>query len=726
MGTVEYENDPVNINKALSHQRSILPFAYRKESEAFGQIVKNQNHDLDDSEYDSKIKIVERQEYLDQVYEGRFEDEDGNLIEREETSLQSRLDPKTLEARAPRSQIKIPPLISSAIHNHILALRLPKRLRTATSDAYVALMKQKIHKPTKSPMEADAHIAGMFIQNYASIYQSLSELKKRKGDNFKPNSVLDIGFGPATGMIALNELMGQDFKPEVKDAIIVGDKTMKDKAKILLSRQVQEYTGDIEDLIIDEKVQEEVLGIQESFNEDEEIDPVIQAEIDEKIGGIKTNKIKTRTKLRDYLSPTKKYDLIIATHQMLQDATRFPYQVDENVDILVKSLAPNGHLVIVERGTPLGFELTARARQIMIKPEKFGNENGKIPRPYNKSSSVKGKSKHNLGKISEDVQFAPFETNEEDLEFEDDVKDMLVEDSKIPNKFIEEEVEPYHLSIIAPCAHHHKCPLQTLKPHYFNTPTGKKFEWCHYEQSVERPRFSMEIKRGKVLHSKWATPDAGRSKKSSPGSGRQNGNNYEVASYSYMIAERSGIDKNTISNIESDRENAYHDDLVGVIGEGHHNWPRIMKTPLKRKGHVTMSVCGASGKIEKWSIAKSQSKQIYYDARKSSAGDLWALGAKTRMASSFGYNDEKVTKIERYLKEEAKRLKKQRKLLSKQEDKLSRQEEVSIENDSDATIEQKIDVWVNQFDNRKSQKQADKRGMKSKRELANKKKAKSL
>jgi hypothetical protein len=46
---------------------------------------------------------------------------------------------------------------------------------------------------------------------------------------------------------------------------------------------------------------------------------------------------------------------------------------------------------------------------------------------------------------------------------------------------------------------------------------------------------------------------------------------------------------------------------------------------------VTMDMCTPEGKIERWTVPKSFSKLAYHDARKSRWGDLWALGAKTRV-----------------------------------------------------------------------------------------------
>jgi ribosomal protein RSM22 (predicted rRNA methylase) len=59
--------------------------------------------------------------------------------------------------------------------------------------------------------------------------------------------------------------------------------------------------------------------------------------------------------------------------------------------------------------------------------------------------------------------------------------------------------------------------------------------------------------------------------------------------------------------------------------------PRAVMPPLKRTGHVTFDMCTPAGTIERWTVPKSFSRQAYRDARKAQWGDLWALGAKTRV-----------------------------------------------------------------------------------------------
>ena len=71
-----------------------------------------------------------------------------------------------------------------------------------------------------------------------------------------------------------------------------------------------------------------------------------------------------------------------------------------------------------------------------------------------------------------------------------------------------------------------------------------------------------------------------------------------------------------------------------------YQWPRLVFPPLKKSGHIILDACTADGiealyynhdlnlrffvgKIMRMTIPKSQGKQPYYDARKSSWGDIF-------------------------------------------------------------------------------------------------------
>ncbi|KAK0526069.1 hypothetical protein OC842_005300 [Tilletia horrida] len=54
-----------------------------------------------------------------------------------------------------------------------------------------------------------------------------------------------------------------------------------------------------------------------------------------------------------------------------------------------------------------------------------------------------------------------------------------------------------------------------------------------------------------------------------------------------------------------------------------YEWPRLIRPPLKKGGHVTFDACCASGAIERFTIPKSAGKQAYQDARKATWGDIF-------------------------------------------------------------------------------------------------------
>lgn len=650
----DHDHEDLTRDKSLSLDVSSLPFSYRRGGEGFGQIVKDIHHDLNELN-ESKIKVIAREDLLAQNSLDEV-----TINQKLLTSQDERLHPLTLEGRTYRPQIKIPDYLTKRIYNHMIALHLPKIIKYKVAEAYVKLGEEQIYKPTKTQHEIDTHIAAFFTQNYGSTYQVIQELLKRK-PNFKPDSVLDIGYGPSTGMLALNEVMGNDFKPTIKDSVIIGHEEMQNRAKILLSRQICEYTGDLSEITI--SADEEG-----GFEEMEE---------DNFIGEVKTNKIKIKTKLYSSLPKTKKYDLIIAQHQLLTDLNQFPLQIDDNLDEILKRLNPNGILLLVERGTPQGFENIARARQIMIRPENHQDENGIIPRPYMKGA---------INEMDDEALLQDFEI----------VEDTFKND--------------YHLSVIAPCTHHKKCPLQTLKPAYYDYPVGKKkLNWCSFEKSIERPRFLIELKRGKVLSSKWELPDviSPSDEKFKGDSGRFNANNYELTNYSYLIVERSANDAKTIEKIvQLRRSNA------ALSSSPDDQWARIIKQPLKRKGHVTMGVCNNEGVLQKWTVTKSFDRQSYHDARKAKDGDLWTLPAKTVVGLPSNQDPKLIQKLENYEEE----LKMKEKMLRKLKDRKDKKQvklmnyEILNKMEQDDTPEEMINLYTDNFNISKRQRQKDKKG----------------
>ncbi|QLL33461.1 hypothetical protein HG536_0E03720 [Torulaspora globosa] len=625
-------------------------------------------------ENDDTANVIDRTELMSQQLQSPYRRKSGAPLHGR-NAHEARLLPETLQARTFRDQIDLNPIVKQAISNNILSLQIPSNVRRSAANYFVDLYRRKLHKPAKTEMEVDAHIASVFVQNYGSIYQSLAELRKRVGwEKFNPKRILDVGYGPATGIVALNDLMGKDFKPELKEAVILSSLEMQKRAKIILSRQLNEI---VDPVSTEAKSKEEMESNDDDLVEGKDL-----------IGAVMTKKIKIKTKLSKSIPGSSQYDLIILTHQLLKHEERFPIQIDSNLEHYLKLLSPGGHIVIIERGNPLGFETIARARQVMIRPENYPDEHGKIPRPYQRGSAAMladlresngNETNEEAKKIMEEITSRYGEIEPQDLEFEPEILREMEKNSH--------PEQSYHLKIIAPCPHQRRCPLQVGNPRYYEYEEGKRLKFCNFQKSIMRPKFTIELKKGKVLATPWQEPTDGVGKPglAKAGTGRPNGRNYEILNYSYLIAERALTDIETISEIDRQRQESKALYDVGSLGDNtEQTWPRIINQPIKRKGHVTFDLCGSSGQLEKWVIPKSFNKEIYHDARKACKGDLWGLEGKTKMRGAA------ALKVEKFEKLEKERLKKIKRDLKKQDREISRKyNEIQVE--QSARIEDEVE-----------------------------------
>ncbi|MCJ1319140.1 37S ribosomal protein S22 [Xylographa vitiligo] len=269
-------------------------------------------------------------------------------------------------------------------------------------------------------------------------------------------------------------------------------------------------------------------------------------------------------------STRKLYDIIVAPHTLW--TLKEDYMRKSQVQNLWALLNPHGGvLIIIEKGVPRGFELVAAAREVLLK---------------NQISSPGMEQVENEMHNTSETRFAKKETG----------------------------------MIIAPCTNHAQCPMYTVP----GRSKGRK-DHCHFSQRFIRPPYLQQILGAR-------------------------GRNHEDVSFSYVAVQR-GEDQRQgkcMKQGDSATSAAFagyenHDSIKdvsssqsleeeGEICQSHMlTLPRTIMPPLKRKGHVTLDVCTPSGQLERWTVPKSFSKQAYRDARKSKWGDLWALGAKTRV-----------------------------------------------------------------------------------------------
>lgn len=416
----------------------------------------------------------------------------GRLVSSNETNVvkaasgdaipRSRLHPFTTEGKTPApSLMHLPEPLSEKISEFTFKWH-PQQLRQVVSKDYRALQEGQPPAPSLESIDVEAHITGQFLQTFAAIKSSLLEIKKRSPD-FKPRRVLDIGYGPASGLLAAADVWDP---PEKSVAAIIGHIRMSKRAGELLR------AFNVEDFVI-----------------------------------------KRQPPAR---TSQGTYDLIICTQQLYSTGDYAKEVVDSRATHLERLLSPGGIILFVERGDPRSSEAVKQARQALLYRSKF--------------------------------------------------------------------------DVIAPCAHEKKCPLQLglIDRQVVRNPGFQN--WCRFSQKVQRPKFMLELKKGQYLAQPWLDDSddpkpygRGAGGRSLRGRGRPGGQNFEVASYSYVALRR---------------------------GEPRDKPARILKQPMKRQRHVTLEVCSSSGDIEHWTVPKSQGKQQYYDVRKARGGDLWALDAKVK------------------------------------------------------------------------------------------------
>ncbi|CBX94976.1 hypothetical protein IAQ61_008417 [Plenodomus lingam] len=281
--------------------------------------------------------------------------------------------------------------------------------------------------------------------------------------------------------------------------------------------------------------------------------------------------------------PRKYYDMILAPHTLWP--LRQEYLRKEQVEKYWSLLNPKGGvLILIEKGLPRGFEVVAGARAFLL--------NKHISSPN--SESLEASVDSQVSKPEEDTRFTEKETG----------------------------------MIIAPCTNHSTCPM------YQNTGIshGRK-DFCFFNQRYIRPPYLQRILNAKDR-------------------------NHEDVQFSYLAVQRGRDQRQPLHDIIG-KGFSQSEATTAAAFEGH-EWttnpttndpaldteeptptspndvnpltlPRLILPALKRRGHIILDVCTPAGTLERWTVPRSFSKQAFRDARKARWGDLWALGAKTRI-----------------------------------------------------------------------------------------------
>ena len=367
--------------------------------------------------------------------------------------------------------------------------------------------------------------------------------------------------------------------------------------------------------------------------------------------------------------PRKRYDIIVASHTLwpLDE----PYLRKQHVERLWSLLNPDGGvLLVLEKGLPRGFEAVAGARALLLdrliaSPGSSGYERV-MP-------SAKKASKDT--KPSSSSSSAP------------DVKTDPSSGSSTTSQFVEKEPG----MIVAPCTNHSACPMYT-RP---GITTGRK-DFCHFSQRFFRPQYLQNILGARdknfddVLFSYVAVQrgrDGRRRMKDNDRidvDGVENHTGPFIAQGELATAaafagyedefmpsmpEASTSESTSPSNLDDTNldDNTVDPTVTSksttkipieayippntTLNQTLLSVPRTVLPPLKRRGHVILDLCTPAGRLERWTVPRSFSKQAYRDARKSRWGDLWALGAKTRVireprVGKYGGKSRNASKVE--------------------------------------------------------------------------------
>lgn len=285
----------------------------------------------------------------------------------------------------------------------------------------------------------------------------------------------------------------------------------------------------------------------------------------------------------------KVYDVIIATHLLMPMEKEWRRR--EALDNLWSLLSPEGGvLIVLEKGHPRGFEAVAEVRQRLL--DEFI--------------------------IPPTLEPAPEE----------------IEQNR------EREREPG--MIVAPCTNHSKCPMYLTRGI-----SGGRKDFCHFSQRFIRPPFLQQVLRAahrnhEDIDFSFIAVRRGMPSSASTSTSASAPDHSELSDWQPPTergAQSSDV-INPISILQGEPAttaafSGYESVSPDSASRPHPlSLPRNILPPLKRKGHVTLDLCTPSGTIERWTIPRSFSKQAYHDARKAQWGDLWALGAKTRIHRS--------------------------------------------------------------------------------------------
>lgn len=425
-----------------------------------------------------------------------------------------------------------------------------------------------------SEMEADTFLAACMPQIYATVMSTVVETRKRLGSAWLENLLTKEGGpkildagGAGAGVMAVREVLRAEWERMHED--LTPQRDVAEASGQTGGAPLSPPTGRATVLTGSDTLRARASALLDDTTFLPRLPDYVHAS--------------------DHTAAEKgKFDIIIASH------TLWPMKEDflrkQHIANLWSLLNQDGGvLVLIEKGVPRGFEMVAAAREMLI-----------------------------------DTRIASPGAEE------------VLEELSAPGSGVKDGVlQKEKGMIVAPCTNHSSCPMWQK-----GSTKGRK-DLCHFEQRYIRPPFLQ-----KMLGAKDKNHEDVSFSYLSVMRGRDLRDEHEEAiTQGDEATDRAfvGYEDMSIAPTMAGLEEAFDPtapavaDVDEVYGQpestGPHSLrlPRMILPPLKRTGHVILDVCTPSGTLERWTVPRSFSKQAFRDARKSSWGDLWALGAKTRI-----------------------------------------------------------------------------------------------
>jgi len=446
-----------------------------------------------------------------------------------------------------------------------------------------------------------------------ALKRILYETRDRLGTSFKPRSVLDFGSGPVpTTLFAVRAVFGDDVgthggrDADVKVAFVDSNPGMmrfarrvtgyaknieeERRATAALERALttsedemgasKELTDALDDVDASATRVLDFSDFEEAEDERRSFRPTSALRLKTPHPWHESEGIRTSASLRG-ANRRGGFDVVVSSYALgeIPDnhivnargrEVRNQRQLDVTVRQLWDKVAPGGILVLAEPGTPRGSLLIRRARAMLL-----------------------------------DVARRDMEQDARRLDFE-------------PS---EDAVEAY---VVAPCQHDKACPLKDV-----NAEDGFS-TWCHFPQRTLRSAYVREMK-----HSARPYQDEKFSyvvlRKMRRSAARRDAERATQAARDALAAQKSATQNGDRKEDEEDEEDGeYHESLAR---ESFEDWSRVIRQPMKRKGHVVFELCAPSGELERVTVARSHGDLIgrdgYKYARKLRWGDLWPFTHKT-------------------------------------------------------------------------------------------------